>query len=263
VISVIRLKQKNHQTSNGDDASDDEAMFTYSSSNIKEQSMFYVDFEQIYRSIYDTCKITENCELLPNNEYYCELFAKKFLNLYLPFTCMWTRLMMSEEVMSKYSVKTITNGNVEKHFDNVKNSLMKGETNMKLGRFVNKIQTYTEAMCKEIKDKIPRVLYKRKKKQIQIPFRHFLTDHNYALSSQSNKKCKQSSSEWDDSKTFCPGDPGNILVEEQWQKRSNNRVQNHFSHTNIQRLRVMIGSIKVLKKLMFIMIMIKMDRIKY
>jgi len=52
---------------------------------------------------------------------------------------MWTRLMMLQEVMSKYSIKTVTNGNVEKHFDNVKNSLMNGETNMKLGRFVNKI----------------------------------------------------------------------------------------------------------------------------
>lgn len=47
--------------------------------------------------------------------------------------------MMPQEIMTKYSVKSITNGNVEKHFDNVKNSLMKGETNMKLGRFVNKI----------------------------------------------------------------------------------------------------------------------------
>jgi len=88
---------------------------------------------------------------------------------------------------------------------------------------------------KEIKDQIPRVLYKRKRNQIQIPFRHFLTNHNYALSSQSNKKCKQSSSEWDDGKTFCPGDPRNIFVEEQWQKRTK-RVQSHFSHTNIERL---------------------------
>ncbi|CAI6370282.1 unnamed protein product [Macrosiphum euphorbiae] len=149
---------------------------------------------------------------------------------------MWTRLMMPQDVMSKYSVKTVTNGNVEKHFDNVKNPSMKGETNMKLGRFVNKIQIYTEAVCKEIKDKIPRVLYKRKKNQTQIPFRHFLTYHNYALlSSQSNKKCKQSSSEWDDGKTFYNGHSGNIFVEEQWNKRSK-RVQSHFSHTNIQRL---------------------------
>ena len=104
---------------------------------------------------------------------------------------------------------------------------------MKLGRFVNRIQIYTEAVCKEIKDKIPRVLYKRKNNEIQIPFRHFLTDHNYALlSSQSNKKCKQNSSEWDDGKAFCPGDPRNIFVEDQWQKRSN-RVQSHFSHSNI------------------------------
>ncbi|CAI6369914.1 unnamed protein product [Macrosiphum euphorbiae] len=198
---------KAKEPTSNDYVSDDEAKFIYgNSSNFKEKSMFYVDFEKMYRTVSDTCKITDNCELLPNNEYYCELFAKNFLNLYLPFTCMWTRLMMPQEVMSKYSVKTVTNGNVEKHFDNVKNSLMKGETNMKLGRFVNKIQIYTEAVCKEIKDKIPRVLYKRKKNQIQIPFRHFLTDHNYALlSSQFNKKCKQSSSEWDDGKTFYPG----------------------------------------------------------
>jgi len=227
------VKQKELTSSDG--VSDDETMFSCSSNNFKEKSMFYIDFEKIYRTVYDTCQITDNCELLPNNEYYCESFAKKFLNLYLPFTCMWTRLMMPQEVILRYSVKTVTNGNVEKHFDNVKNSLMKGETNMKLGRFVNKIQIYTEAVCKEIKEKIPRVLYKRKKNQIQIPFRNFLTDHNYAFSSQCNKKCKKSISEWDDSQTLCPGDPGNILIEEQWQKRSKT-VQSHFSHTHIQRL---------------------------
>ncbi|KAL5239344.1 hypothetical protein ACI65C_006754 [Semiaphis heraclei] len=199
----VKLKE----LTSSDGVSDDETMFSCSSNNFKEKSMFYVDFEKIYRTVYDTCQITDNCELLPNNEYYCESFAKRFLNLYLPFTYMWTRLMMPQEIMSKYSVKTITNGNVEKHFDIVKNSMMKGETNMKLGHFVNKIQIYTEAVCKEIKEKIPR----------------------------RNKKCKKSSSEWDDSQNCCPGDPGNILIEEQWQKRSKT-VQSHFSHTNIQRL---------------------------
>ncbi|KAF0707499.1 Uncharacterized protein FWK35_00034381, partial [Aphis craccivora] len=166
--------------------------------------------------VYDTCQITDNCELLSNNEYYCESFAKKFFDLYLPFTYMWTRVMMPQEIISKYCVKTITNDNVDKHFDNVKNSLMKGETNMKLGHFVYKIQIYIEVVCKEIKEKIQSVLYKRKK-------------------NQSHKKCKKSSSEWDNSQTFCPGNRGNILIEEQWQKRSKT-VQSHFSHTNIQRL---------------------------
>lgn len=69
-----------------------------------------------------------------------------------------------------------------------------------------------------------------KKIQIPIPFRIFLTDHNYALSSQSNKKFKQSSSEWNDSTTLYPGDPGSILIEEQRQKRSK-KVQSHFSHS--------------------------------
>ncbi|KAL5239358.1 hypothetical protein ACI65C_006768 [Semiaphis heraclei] len=192
----VKLKE----LTSSDGVSDDETIFSCSSNNFKEKSMFYVDFEKNYRTVYDTCQITDDCELLPNNEYYCESFAKKFLNLYLPFTYMWTRLMMPQEIMSKYSVKTITN-----------------------------------AVCKEIKEKIPRVLYKRKKNQEQIPFRHFLADHNYALSSQSNRKCKKSSSEWDDSQNCCPGDPGNILIEQQWQKRSKT-VQSHFSHTNIQRL---------------------------
>lgn len=68
--------------------------------------------------------------------------------------------MMPQEVMLRYSDKTLEyNGNVEKHYDNVKNSLMKGEINIKLGWFIDKIQTYTEAVCKEIKEKIPSVLY--------------------------------------------------------------------------------------------------------
>ncbi|CAI6373981.1 unnamed protein product [Macrosiphum euphorbiae] len=70
---------KAKEPTSNDDVSDDEAKFIYgNSSNFKEKSMFYVDFEKIYRTVSDTCKITDNCELSPNNEYYCELFAKKF-----------------------------------------------------------------------------------------------------------------------------------------------------------------------------------------
>jgi len=53
---------KAKESTSKDDVSDEEAMFIYSNSNFKEKSMFYVDFEKIYRTVYDTCKITDNCE---------------------------------------------------------------------------------------------------------------------------------------------------------------------------------------------------------
>lgn len=71
------VKQKELTSSDG--LSDDEIMFSCSSNNFKEKSMLYVDFEKSYRTVYDKCQITDNCELLPKNEYYCELFAKNFL----------------------------------------------------------------------------------------------------------------------------------------------------------------------------------------
>lgn len=53
--------------------------------NVREKSLFYVDFEKIYQNISDRCLLTDSCELLAVNEFHCKLFAKKFLNLYLPY----------------------------------------------------------------------------------------------------------------------------------------------------------------------------------
>lgn len=230
----VKLKEI---SSSSNDVGENLVLSTNDHKNVREKSLFYVDFEKIYQNISDRCLLTDSCELLAVYEFHCKLFAKKFLNLYLPYVCMWTRLMMPLEIMSDFSVKNITNSNVEKHFDNVKNSLMKSETNMKLGRFVNIIQKYTEAVCIEIKEKIPKYAHrKRKKTQNTILFESFLIDHNYAQSIQKdNKRYKPTASEWSVDQTLCPGDKMNSSVEENWQKRSK-IVESHLRHSNIERL---------------------------
>lgn len=111
------------------------------------ESPYYLHFVKIYLEVSEDVKKSQCVDSNDNNSLYSEHFALYILKQCMAFAPLWTDILydLSDEIRGRYS-----NANVECWFKEIKKSVLKNATYLKVGRFIEAVRERIEADLKAI-----------------------------------------------------------------------------------------------------------------